>query len=62
MEKQGGRFIDSLLGDALEAVIGAIYLDTDRDMDSTAQVIIKLFKPVIAEQINKHKEVKPREG
>jgi dsRNA-specific ribonuclease len=49
MEKQGGRFIDSLLGDALEAVIGAIYLDTDKDMDSTAQVIIKLFKPVIAE-------------
>jgi dsRNA-specific ribonuclease len=37
------------LGDALEAVIGAIYLDTDRDMDSTAQVIVKLFKPVIAE-------------
>ncbi len=62
MDKQGGRLIDSLLGDALEAVIGAIYLDTDRDMDSTAQVIVKLFKPVIAEQINKYKEIKPKEG
>ena len=49
MDKQGGRLIDSLLGDALEAVIGAMYLDTDRDMDSTAEVIVKLFKPYIGE-------------
>jgi dsRNA-specific ribonuclease len=35
MEKQGGRTIDSILGDALEAIIGAVYLDTERNMQKT---------------------------
>ena len=46
-EKEGGRNIDSILGDALEAIIGAIYLDTGKDMAQTQNVVVHLFMPYI---------------
>ena len=56
MEKQGGRAIDSILGDALEALIGAVYLDTERNMQKTQKVVEKLFKPYILSQIDLYQE------
>ena len=44
-ESQGGRNRDSSLADAMEAVIGAIYLDAG--MEQSRSVLLKLFDPEI---------------
>ncbi len=43
--KSGGYLRDSVLADALEAVLGAIYLDAG--FDAAAQVIRETFEPVV---------------
>lgn len=47
-EQTGGRTRVSILGDALEAVIGAIYLD--KGMDAAKDFILKNFKDLIDER------------
>lgn len=44
-EKTGGRTKDSLLGDAFEAVIGAIYLD--QGLEAAQNILLRLFKDLI---------------
>ncbi len=51
MEKEGGRKIDSILGDAVEAIIGAVYLDSKRNMETITKLIVRLFKKSLVEQI-----------
>jgi len=46
-ERTNGREKPSLLSDALEALIGAIYLDGD--FHSASRVIARLFKPLVDE-------------
>lgn len=47
-EKKSGAFgRDSILADALEAVIAAIYLDTNMDMVSVESVVLKLYQPFL---------------
>ena len=46
-QRAGGRGKTVILGDALEAVIGAIYLDTG--FDNAARTVRKLWKPVLAD-------------
>lgn len=46
-EKTGGRTKASLLGDAFEAVIGAIYLD--HGLEAVKTILAKLFGPLIPE-------------
>lgn len=41
--KSGGYRRESILADAVEAIIGAIYLDSD--MDTVREVILKWFEP-----------------
>ncbi len=55
MEKEGGRKIDSILGDAVEAIIGAVYLDSKRNMETITKLIVRLFKKSLVEQILKLK-------
>jgi ribonuclease III len=42
-ELSGGRFKASILADAMEAVLGAVYLD--RGLDVAAELIVRLFQP-----------------
>ncbi len=42
-EQSGGREKGSILADALEAVVGAVYLD--RGLDTTRELIERLFRP-----------------
>jgi ribonuclease III len=42
-EMSGGRDKTSILADALEAMLGAIYLD--RGLDTAGKVIVRLFRP-----------------
>lgn len=51
MEKEGGRKIDSILGDTVEAIIGAVYLDSERNMEKITKLIARLFKKSLVEQI-----------
>ena len=44
--KSGGFRRDSIIADALEAVVGAIYLDSG--FDSTRAVVLKLYAPLLA--------------
>ena len=44
-ETSGGRDKNSILADALEALVGAIYLE--HGFDATAKIILKWFRPVI---------------
>lgn len=44
--KSGGYLRDSILADALEALLGAIYLDAG--FDAVARVIHEIFEPVVA--------------
>jgi ribonuclease-3 len=46
-ETTGGRQKDSILADALEALIGAIHLG--RGLDSAAAIVHRLFDPLLAE-------------
>ncbi len=39
----------SVLSDAVESLIGGIYLDTGNDMTKTYEIIIKLFHPLLEE-------------
>lgn len=45
-EKGGGRKKPSLLADALEALFGAIYIDSD--YQTVGNVILQLFRPLLA--------------
>ncbi len=45
-ETSGGREKNSILADALEATIGAIYIE--HGFEATAKIILKWFRPVIA--------------
>jgi len=47
-EQTGGRTRVSILGDALEAIIGAIYLD--RGTDTAKEFILRNFKELIDER------------
>jgi dsRNA-specific ribonuclease len=49
MTLQGGRMIDSILGDAVEALIAAVWDDSQRDFKTTAKIVFKLFEPCINE-------------
>jgi ribonuclease-3 len=42
-ELSGGRAKASILADAMEAVLGAVYLD--RGLDVTTELIVRLFRP-----------------
>ena len=44
-EKSGGRFRESILADALEALIGAVYLDGG--FEEVKRVVLKLFQDSI---------------
>ncbi|OPX84172.1 MAG: Ribonuclease 3 [Pelotomaculum sp. PtaB.Bin104] len=48
-ERSGGRERPSILADAYEALLGAIYLD--QGLDRTAEIIIRFLTPVIADVI-----------
>jgi ribonuclease-3 len=50
-EVTGGRNKNSLLADAFEAIIGAIYLE--KGFDKTSKVIIKLIAPTLASALAK---------
>ncbi len=50
-EVTGGRDKNSLLADAFEAIIGAIYLE--KGFDETSQVIIKLIAPTLENALAK---------
>lgn len=41
-ENQGGRTRPALIADALEAVLGAIYLDSD--FETSKKIVLSLFK------------------
>ncbi|RLA08805.1 MAG: ribonuclease III [Gammaproteobacteria bacterium] len=43
-KKSGGFRCESILADALEAIIGAIYLDSYYNMDTTQNVIVNLYR------------------
>lgn len=45
-ETSGGRDKNSILADALEAIVGAIYLE--HGYEATAKIILNWFRPVIA--------------
>ncbi|MBE0447981.1 MAG: ribonuclease III [Actinobacteria bacterium] len=47
-EQTGGRTRVSILGDALEAIIGALYLD--QGMEATKEFVLKNFKSLIDER------------
>jgi ribonuclease-3 len=53
--KSGGRNRDSILADALEALVGAIYLDSG--MESCRELVLRLFADKIA-QAQKRRAVK----
>ncbi len=44
-ERKGGRQKDSILSNAMEALIGAIYLDSD--LQNCRAVILKLYSPLL---------------
>lgn len=46
-QKSGGKSRPSILADALEAVIGAVYLDAG--FDQARQIIARLYQPLLAE-------------
>jgi len=48
VEQMGGRFRKSILADALEAVIGAAYLD--QGLETTARFVLQLLEPRIVQQ------------
>lgn len=50
-ERTGGREKDSILADAVEALIGAVYLDAG--MDRAREVVLGHWSPVIAERAKK---------
>lgn len=47
-ETNGGRLRESALADALEAVLGAVYLDSGAE--ALHQVVLKLFAEIVAER------------
>ena len=49
-EMSGGRDKDSILADALEALLGAIYLD--RGLDTARKLIIRLFHPLMTAYVD----------
>ena len=49
-EKSGGRFRESILADALEALIGAVYLDGG--FEEVKRVVLKLFQDSIIDAKN----------
>ncbi|MDQ7033078.1 MAG: ribonuclease III [Desulfonauticus sp.] len=56
-ESQGGRTKNSILADTLEAILGAIYLDS-QSFKEVKRVINCLFGPLIPSNLNKLKEKK----
>jgi ribonuclease-3 len=50
-EGTGGREKDSILADALEAVLGAIYIE--HGIETATSVILKLFEPLMSESARK---------
>ncbi|MCP2324969.1 ribonuclease-3 [Hamadaea flava] len=50
-EGTGGRDKDSILADALEAVLGAIYIE--HGIETATSVILKLFDPLMSESARK---------
>lgn len=56
----GGRTKPSILSDAMEAIIGAIYLDAG--FDAVKEVVVRLWEPVIAERVKApgHRDYKSR--
>ena len=54
--QEGGRNKDSILADALESILGAVYLDGG--MEEVRHVILRLFEPIAdktAKQVKDHK-------
>lgn len=49
-EATGGRERDSILADAMEALIAAIYLDSD--LNKVSEIILRLFKKIIDEVLS----------
>lgn len=56
--KSGGQRRDSILGDTVEALIGAVYLDSD--LDEARNCILRWFKPLLdaVEQVKPSKDPK----
>lgn len=48
-QKSGGRGRPSLLADAFEAILGAVYLDAG--FDATRRLIARLYQPLLAEMV-----------
>lgn len=60
-ESQGGRARDSVLSDTLEAILGAVYLDSGYDeAHKCIQKIFKNFIPESVELLPKYKDYKSR--
>jgi len=55
----GGRDKNSILADALEAILGAIYLDSGR-IEEVKHVVFKLFAPILDKDTIKNKDYKTK--
>ena len=54
--QEGGRKKDSILSDALESIIGAIFLDGG--MEEVRQVVLRLFEPIVDKTTKQVKDFK----
>ncbi len=58
VEREGGRERDSILADAFEAVIAAVYLE--RGLDHTTEVVIALLAEAIAQAVEHPTQADPK--
>ena len=55
-ESSGGRQKDTILADAIEAVLGAVFLDSG--FDAAREVVLKLWQPILAEDASQQIDAK----
>jgi len=54
--QEGGREKDSILSDALESILGAVFLDGG--MEEVRQVVLRLFEPIVDKAVRQVKDHK----